>query len=73
MRNSLLRNNGDGTFTDVTRERSVERLVSHALGSMGGLRQRRPVDVFVGHEEAPSSLFHNMETEPSSTSQRRRA
>ena len=61
VRNSLLRNNGDGTFTDVT-ERA-------------GLIDRRPhrthtaawadydsdgwIDVFVGHEESASALYRN--------------
>jgi hypothetical protein len=60
MRNSLLHNNGDGTFTDVTR----------AAGLSSGLYRTHSaawtdfdndgwVDVFVGHEEAPSSLFRN--------------
>ena len=61
MRNSLLRNNRDGTFTDVT--------------AASGLLDKRPhrthtaawadydndgwVDLFVGHEESPSALYHN--------------
>ena len=61
MRNSLLRNNRDGTFTDVT--------------GAAGLLDKRPhrthtaawadydndgwVDLFVGHEESPSALYHN--------------
>jgi FG-GAP-like repeat/ASPIC and UnbV len=61
MRNSLLRNNRDGTFTDAT--------------GAAGLLDKRPhrthtaawadydndgwVDLFVGHEESPSALYHN--------------
>ncbi len=61
MRNSLLRNNHDGTFADVT--------------GAAGLLDKRPhrthtaawadydndgwVDLFVGHEESPSALYHN--------------
>ena len=36
MRNSLLRNNGDGTFTDVTREAGLlDGEAGHALGGVG--------------------------------------
>ena len=60
MRNSLLRNNGDGTFTDVTQ----------ASGLISGEHRTHTVawadynndgwlDVFVGHEETPSQLFRN--------------
>jgi tetratricopeptide (TPR) repeat protein len=60
MRNSLLRNNGDGTFTDVT----------EASGLAGGAHRTHSaawadfdndgwLDVFVGHEETPSQLFRN--------------
>jgi hypothetical protein len=60
MRNSLLHNNGDGTFTDVTREAGLlsaaHRTHSAAWADFDndGL-----LDVFVGHEESPSSLFRN--------------
>ncbi|HKQ76933.1 MAG TPA: FG-GAP-like repeat-containing protein [Blastocatellia bacterium] len=60
MRNSLLRNNGDGTFTDVTQ----------ASGLLSGEHRTHSaawadydndgwLDVFVGHEETPSQLFRN--------------
>ncbi|HMY71041.1 MAG TPA: VCBS repeat-containing protein, partial [Blastocatellia bacterium] len=60
MRNSLLRNNGDGTFTDVT----------EAGGLLSGEHRTHSaawadfdndgwLDVFVGHEETPSQLFRN--------------
>ncbi len=60
MRNSLLKNNGDGTFTDVTQ----------ASGLMSGEHRTHSAawadfdndgfpDVFVGHEETPSQLFRN--------------
>ena len=42
MRNSLLRNDGDGIFTDVTKAAGlVERRLRDALGGVGRLRQRR--------------------------------
>jgi hypothetical protein len=60
MRNSLLRNNGDGTFTDVTREAglssgqySTHSVVWFDFDNDGW------IDLFVGHELAPSQLFRN--------------
>lgn len=60
MRNSLLRNNGDNTFTDVT----------EASGLMSGEHRTHSaawtdfdndgwLDVFIAHEETPSQLFRN--------------
>ncbi len=60
MRNSLLRNNGDGTFSDVT----------EAAGLLSGEHRTHAatwadydndgwLDVFVGHEETPSQLMRN--------------
>ena len=60
MRNSLLKNNGDGTFSDVTA----------ASGLMSGDHRTHSaawadfdndgwLDVFVGHEESASQLFKN--------------
>jgi ASPIC and UnbV/FG-GAP-like repeat len=60
MRNSLLKNNGDGTFSDVT----------EASGLLSGDHRTHSaawsdfdndgwLDVFVGHEETPSQLFRN--------------
>ena len=61
MRNSLLRNNGDATFTDVTRESGLSSALyrTHSAAWADFDNDGR-VDVFVGHEEAPSSLFHNL-------------
>jgi hypothetical protein len=61
MRNSLLRNNSDGTFTDVTRESGLSSgLYRTHTAAWGDFDNDGLVDVFVGHEEAPSSLFRNM-------------
>jgi hypothetical protein len=60
MRNSLLRNNGDGTFADVTARaglmRSVHRTHAAAWADYDGDGW---LDVFVGHEESPAALFRN--------------
>lgn len=60
MRNSLLRNNDDGTFTDVTEasgllsgEHSTHSVAWADFDNDGWL------DVFVGHEDTPSQLFRN--------------
>lgn len=60
MRNSLLRGNRDGTFTDVT--------IQSGLGSTDNQSHSAAwadydndgwLDLFVGHETTPSQLFHN--------------
>jgi hypothetical protein len=60
MRNSLLRQNPDGTFSDVTESagllKSVHRTHSAAFGDYDG---DGLLDLFVGHEETPSALFRN--------------
>jgi hypothetical protein len=60
MRNSLLRNNGNGTFTDVTFEAgllSVDQPTHSA--AWADFDNDGWVDVFVGHEHMPSQLFRN--------------
>ena len=61
QRKSLLRNNGDGTFTDVT--------VASGLASAGRRGTQTAVwtdidndgflDLFVGNENSPAQLFRN--------------
>ena len=60
MRNSLLRNNGDGTFTDVTRTAGLSSgaYATHSVAWLDADNDGH-VDVFVGHELAPSQLFRN--------------
>jgi hypothetical protein len=60
MRNSLLRNNPDGTFTDVTREAGLSS-GAHATHSVAWLDFDNDghLDVFVAHELTPSQLFRN--------------
>jgi hypothetical protein len=60
VRKSLLRNNGDGTFTDVTREAGLAVPATSTNSAVwrdfdnDGL-----LELFVGNEHAPSQLFHN--------------
>src|SRR4029078_3391644 len=58
-RTPLLRNDG-GTFTDVTRESGLSSALyrTHSA-AWADFDNDGFVDVFVGHEEAPSSLFRN--------------
>jgi hypothetical protein len=60
IRNSLLRNDGDGRFTDVTREAGLLDGV-HATHSVawGDYDRDGWVDVFIAHELSASQLFRN--------------
>jgi hypothetical protein len=63
---SLLRNNGDGTFTDVTAEASLFTLYPSHTAVWGDFDNDGFVDLFVGNETTPQDkevnpcqLFHN--------------
>jgi hypothetical protein len=60
MRNSLLRNNRDGTFSDVTLESGLLS-VDHPTHSAAWADYDNDgwVDLYVGHEHTPSQLFRN--------------
>jgi hypothetical protein len=60
MRNSLLRNNGDGTFTDVTREAGLldGKQATHSVAWLD-YDNDGWVDLFIGHELTPAQLFRN--------------
>jgi hypothetical protein len=60
MRNSLLRNDGHGAFTDVTREAGLSS-GAHSTHSAAWADYDNDgwLDVFVGHELTPSQLFRN--------------
>ena len=60
MRNSLLRNNLDGTFTDVTQESGLaEPAYPTPTASWADYDNDGFVDLFVGNENAPGQLFRN--------------
>ena len=60
IRNSLLRNEGDGRFRDVTRTAGLSS-GAHATHSVAWADYDNDgwLDVFVGHELTPSQLFRN--------------
>ena len=56
----LYRNNGDGTFTDVSRESGVAQSLSKAWGVVAAdLNNDGWMDLFVGSDTAPNPLFIN--------------
>jgi enediyne biosynthesis protein E4 len=57
----LYRNNGDGTFTDVTKEAGVDDPRAKALGVVAlDLDDDGLIDVFVANDSVPNFLFHNL-------------
>jgi tetratricopeptide (TPR) repeat protein len=60
QRKSLLRNNCDGTFTDVTFASGLARpATSTQTATWTDIDNDGWVDLFVGNEDAPSQLFRN--------------
>jgi len=60
IRNSLLRNNGDGTFTDVTKEAGLAEPAFQTLSAAwADFDNDGYLDLFLGHENTPNQLFHN--------------
>lgn len=57
--NSLLRNNGDGTFTDVTYETGLLAYYASHAASWGDFNNDGWIDLFVGSETGLSQLFLN--------------
>jgi len=60
QRKSLLRNNGDGTFTDVTASSGLMRpATSTQAAAWTDVNQDGFVDLFIGNEDSPAQLFLN--------------
>jgi enediyne biosynthesis protein E4 len=57
----LYRNNGDGTFTDVSREAGVDEMKAKALGVVAlDLDDDGLVDIFVANDSVPNFFFRNL-------------
>jgi hypothetical protein len=60
MRMSLMRNNCNGTFTDVTHESGLDKTVFPTqTAAWADIDNDGYLDLFVGSENSPSHLFHN--------------
>ena len=60
MRRSLLRNNCNGTFTDVTHESGLDTTVTATQTAVwADFDNDGNLDLFIGNENTPSQLFHN--------------
>jgi hypothetical protein len=58
--NTLFRNNGDGTFTDVSSTTGILRHVGKGMGlAFGDLESDGDLDVFVTNDTVPNFLFRN--------------
>jgi tetratricopeptide (TPR) repeat protein len=59
QRKSLLRNNCDGTFTDVTREAGLSQPTSTQTAVWADINNDGLLDLYVGNENGPNQLFLN--------------
>jgi hypothetical protein len=56
----LYRNNGDGTFTDISRESGIGTVSGNGLGVVfGDYDNDGLVDIYVANDSTPNFLFHN--------------
>lgn len=59
--NSLYRNNGDGTFTDVSKETGISSSIGRGMGVVFADYDGDGFpDVFVANDNSPNRLFHNV-------------
>jgi hypothetical protein len=59
--NTLYRNNGDGTFTDVSAETGINRFRGKGMGAvMADYDGDGFPDIFVANDTMPNFLFHNI-------------
>jgi hypothetical protein len=60
--NSLFRNNGDGTFTDVSAATGIRDHIGKGMGTgVADFDDDGWLDVFVSNDNMPAFLFHNRE------------
>ena len=61
LRNSLFRNNGDGTFTDVSEETGIAKLLGKGMSvSFADYDNDGFLDAFVANDTMANFLFHNV-------------
>src|SRR5262249_20917313 len=59
IRPSLLRNNGDGTFTDVTEKAGLQAPMNTGSCSWGDYDNDGRLDLFIAGERQPNRLYRN--------------
>jgi enediyne biosynthesis protein E4 len=58
---TLYRNNGDGTFTDVSEETGISQHLSKGMGiGFNDYDSDGFTDIFVANDNMPNALFHNL-------------
>ncbi|HUA14469.1 MAG TPA: CRTAC1 family protein [Verrucomicrobiae bacterium] len=61
LHNTLYRNNGDGTFTDVSEETGIAKYMGKGMSvSFADYDGDGYLDAFVANDTTPSFLFHNL-------------
>ena len=61
LHNTLYRNNGDGTFTDVSQETGIAKALGKGMSvSFADYDGDGFVDAFVANDTTPNFLFHNL-------------
>ncbi len=61
LHNTLYRNNGDGTFTDVSQETGIAQHAGKGMSvSFADYDQDGYLDAFVANDTTPAFLFHNL-------------
>ncbi len=59
--NTLYRNNGDGTFTDVSQETGISKYLGRGMGiAIADYDGDGFPDIFVANDDSPNFLFHNV-------------
>ena len=59
--NTLYRNNGDGTFTDVSEETGIAKHLGRGMGvAIADYDGDGWMDIFVANDDSPNFLFHNV-------------
>ncbi len=59
--NSLFHNNGDGTFTDVSKASGIRKVIGKGMGlGIADFDGDGWTDVFVANDTEPNYLFHNL-------------